>query len=151
MGLDNPEKKMSKSASSEMNYIGLLDKPEAAKKKIMKAVTDTGQEIKFDPQKKPAISNLLVIYSLLAGAEIKELEKRYCGKGPACAEASAGKYGEFKKDLAEVVAGFLNDFQRKYYGFEDKFIEEMLNKGAEKANRIANKTLEKVKKAIGVL
>jgi len=140
MGLDNPDNKMSKSASSEYNYIGLLDKPEVAKKKIMKAVTDTGKEIKFDLKKKPAISNLLTIYSLLTDIEIKTIEKKYVGKG----------YGDFKKDLAEVVVKFLTDFQTKYNSFDDKFINEVLDKGANKAEKIANETLEKAKQAIGV-
>jgi len=141
MGLDDPSKKMSKSASSAFNYIALLDKPEDARKKIMKAVTDTGQEIKFNEQQKPAIANLLTIYALLAGINIADLEKQYTGKG----------YGEFKKDLAEVVAHFLRDFQDKYYSFDDAFVSEMITKNNKKAQIIATQTLQKVKQAIGVL
>jgi len=141
MGLDDPTKKMSKSAKSELNYIALLDKPEVAGKKIMKAVTDTGREIKYNERQKPAIANLLNIYSLLSKVAIQELEAKYEGKG----------YGDFKKDLAETVAEFLHDFQKKYYSFDDEFIAEMLEKNNKKAEKIAGATLQKVKQAIGVL
>jgi len=140
MGLDDATNKMSKSAKSEANYIALLDSPEKARKKVMRAVTDSGSEVKFDLEKKPAISNLLTIYSLLADADIKELEKHYENK----------MYGDFKKDLAEVVVKFLTDFQYKYKSFDDAFIEEMLEKGRVRAEEIASKKLEEVKMAIGV-
>ncbi len=140
MGLDDPTKKMSKSAG-EANYIALLDKPETARKKIMRAVTDSGKDIKFDPKKKPAISNLLSILSLLSLVEIKKLEQRYKGRG----------YGEFKKDLAEVMAEFLENFQKTYYSLEDKEVEQIMDKGAKKAGKMANETMEKVRKAIGVI
>ena len=154
MGLDNPKNKMSKSASSEANYITLLDKPEVARKKIMRAVTDSGSEIKFNQKEKPAVSNLLTIYSLLSGLEIKKLEQQYTGKGPSFVSqggTSAGKYGDFKKDLAEVVAEFLNEFQKRYNAISDQEIEEILAKGAKEAEKIANATLVKMKKAIGAL
>jgi tryptophanyl-tRNA synthetase len=141
MGLDDPTKKMSKSAASNLNYIALLDKPEAARKKIMKAVTDTGKEVIYDAKNKPAISNLLTIYSLLSEVSIKDLEKQYAGKG----------YGEFKKDLADVVARFLDGFQNKYYSFDDEFVDKKLSEGNEKARVIAAGTMQKVKEAIGVL
>lgn len=140
MGLDDPIKKMSKSTDSEMNYIALLDKPEVAKRKIMRAVTDSGKEIKYDENKKPAISNLLTIYSLLSGVEIREIEKKYKNKG----------YSDFKKDLAKIAAKFLEDFQKRFYGLDDKFVEEVMKKGAKKAEKMADETLKKVKKAIGV-
>jgi len=152
MGLDDPTKKMSKSAKSELNYIALLDKPEVARKKIMKAVTDTGKEIKYDLDKKPAISNLLTIYSLLADVSIEDLELKYSSKGPASAQsASAGKYGDFKKDLAEIVVKFLNSFQHKYYGFDDEFVKDILKKGDKKASELVGDMMKKVKKVVGVL
>ena len=141
MGLDDPNKKMSKSAGSSANYIALTDKPETAMKKIMKAVTDSGKEIVFDKEKKPAISNLLIIYSLLAGDSIKELENKYKNKG----------YGEFKKDLAEVVAEFLIKFQKKFNSFTDEEVKEIMEAGADKIKPIAEATLERVKERIGVL
>ncbi|MFA5318523.1 MAG: tryptophan--tRNA ligase [Patescibacteria group bacterium] len=140
MGLDDPKKKMSKSAASELNYIALLDEPEKARKKVIKAVTDSGSEIKFSPAKKPAVSNLLNIYSLLAETKIKELEQHYANKG----------YGDFKKDLAEVVVKFLKEFQHRFNNFDDKFILEMMERGRSKAEKTANKKLAEVKQAIGV-
>jgi tryptophanyl-tRNA synthetase len=140
MGLDDPEKKMSKSASSPANYIALTDAPETAAKKIMRAVTDSGSEIKYDLKKKPAISNLLTIFSLLGGVSIKELEANYKGKG----------YGEFKKDLAEVVKHFLVDFQIKYNSFSDEEVKNILKDGADKIGSIAETTLKKVKNKLGI-
>ncbi len=142
MGLDNPANKMSKSSANPTNHVALLDKPEVARKKIMKAVTDNGSEVKFDLKRKQAISNLLTIYSLLNKITVPELEKHYQGKG----------YGDFKKDLAEVVAKFLTDFQKKYYSFEDGFvIDKVLAEGNQQAEKMANKTLMKVKQEIGIL
>jgi len=142
MGLDNPANKMSKSSANPANHIALLDKPEVARKKIMKAVTDSDGKVKFDQKKKPAISNLLTIYSLLNKTSISELEKHYQGKN----------YSDFKKDLAEVVVKFLTDFQHKYYSFEDGFIiDKVLAEGNQQAEKMANKTLIKVKQEIGIL
>jgi len=141
MGLDDPMKKMSKSATSEANYIALTDKPEAAEKKIMRAVTDSGTEIIFDKEKKPAIANLLTIYSLFANKSIKALEKEYKGKG----------YGDFKKDLAEVVGNFLVDFQKKYDSYSDEDVRKILADGAKKIEPIAEETLKRVKEKIGIL
>ena len=140
MGLDDPKKKMSKSAESEYNYIALTDSPERAKKKIMKAVTDTDSKVKYDPNKKPAISNLLAIYSLLSKQSIKSLEKKYEGKG----------YGDFKKDLAEIVANFLEDFQKKYNAISDKDIEKILSRGAKKVKKLSEKNMKDVKESLGV-
>ncbi len=141
MGLDDPTKKMSKSADSTANYIALTDEPAVAKKKIMRAVTDSGKEIIFDQNKKPAISNLLTIYSLLSGQNIKNLERKYQGKG----------YGDFKKDLAEVMAKFLTGFQKTFNSFSDDKVKEILKAGGEKVKPIAEETLRKVKEKIGVL
>jgi tryptophanyl-tRNA synthetase len=140
MGLDDPNKKMSKSAESEANYIALTDDIEKAKKKIMRAVTDSGSEVKYDKVKKPAIANLLTIYSLLSGKSIKDLEKKYHKKG----------YGDFKKDLAEVVENFLHDFQKRYNKISDKDVEKILEKGAKKARVLAAEMMEKVKEAVGI-
>ncbi|MFW5888257.1 MAG: tryptophan--tRNA ligase [Patescibacteria group bacterium] len=140
MALDEPEKKMSKSAASSLNYITLTDDPEAAGKKIMKAVTDTDSDIKYDKKDKPGISNLLGIYSSLTDKTVKQLEKNYKGKG----------YGEFKKDLAEVVRDFLGGFQKKYNNINDKDVEKVLAQGRKKVEPVAKETLERVKKRIGV-
>jgi tryptophanyl-tRNA synthetase len=140
MGLDNPDKKMSKSASSAYNYIALNDNPDEAVKKIKKAVTDSGREIKYDPKNKPAISNLLAIYAGLSETDIKNLENKYQGQG----------YGQFKQDLAEVVKIFLTDLQDKINNISDQEISDILNQGAEQAENIAQKTLKQVKEKIGV-
>jgi tryptophanyl-tRNA synthetase len=140
MGLDDACKKMSKSARSEFNYIALLDEPERARKKIMKAVTDSEGAIKYDIEKKPAVSNLLTIHSLLSDYSIKDLENKYKGKG----------YGDFKKDLSELVVKFLKDFQDKYNSIDDKEVEQLLEKGARELKPIANKTLDNVKKELGL-
>jgi len=140
MSLIDPKKKMSKSDDNTNSYIALLDNIEAAKKKIMRAVTDSGSEIIYDPVNKPAIANLLTIYAQLGGRQIKRLEKDYAGKG----------YGEFKKDLAEVVAKFLQDFQDKYNKLTDKKVITILDNGRKQAEKIAQAKLEKVRQAIGV-
>ena len=140
MGLDDPAKKMSKSASSPANYIALTDAPEVAAKKIMRAVTDSGKEIKYDLENKPAIANLMTIYSLLTDASPKELEKNYQGRG----------YGDFKKDLAEEVKKFLTGFQIKYNSFHDNEVRQILKDGAKKISLIAEETLKKVKEKLGI-
>lgn len=141
MALDEPEKKMSKGAASDFNYVALTEDPEAASKKIMKAVTDTGSEIKHDRKNKPGISNLLEIYSSLTDKTVKQLEKAYKGKG----------YGEFKKDLAEVVKNFLDEFQEKYNKISDTDVEKVLEQGRKKVQPIAEETLKRVKERIGMI
>lgn len=139
MGLDDPSKKMSKSASSAFNYISLLDDPEIAVKKIMKAVTDSGSEIKYSTDR-PALSNLLTIYSQLTGELISNIEEKYTNKG----------YGDFKKDLSEITANFLIDFQKKFNKISDKDVKNILAKGAKSARKIAEKKMEEVKEKIGI-
>ena len=140
MSLQDPAKKMSKSDESGLGCIELLDDIEEAKKKIMRAVTDSGSEIEFDFKNKPAVSNLLTIYSYLGGKTVKALEQEYKGRG----------YGDFKKDLAEVVAKFLKDFQDKYYAISDGQVLDILEAGRKKADEIANATLKKARQAVGV-
>lgn len=140
MGLDEPAKKMSKSAASDLNYIALTDNPDEAAKKIKRAVTDSGTDIKYDKENKPAIFNLLSIHSLLSGKKTKDLENEYAGKG----------YGDFKKDLAEVVRDFLLDFQSKYDGISDEEVNRILVQGADKVRPIADKTLQEAKSKVGV-
>jgi len=140
MGLDDPRKKMSKSAASEYNYIALLDEPDKAAKKIMKAVTDSGQEIKFAPANKPAISNLLTIYSLLSGRTIARLEEEYQGR----------QYGALKKDLAEAVKIFLSDFQSRLNEITDAQARQVLSAGAAKIAPLAESTLRTAKERLGL-
>lgn len=140
LGLDNPLKKMSKSAKSELNYIALTESPENAKKKIMKATTDTGSEIRLDFENKPGISNLLMIFSLLSKRSIREIEEDFFGK----------MYGDFKKELALAVAGFLEEFQEKFNSISDEEVEKILSDGASRIRPMAEMIMEKVRKEIGV-
>ncbi len=140
MGLDDPTKKMSKSSQSPNSYIALLDAPMVAHKKIKRAVTDSDNKIKYDMEKKPAISNLLAIYSALGHKSVRELEILYEGK----------TYGEFKEDLANVVANFLTEFQASYKKYTDKEVRKILDKGAKEAKSIAEKTMKLVKKNLGI-
>ena len=139
MGLDDPSKKMSKSALSPNNYISLFDSQEIARKKIMKAVTDSGSEVKSGKDK-PALTNLLGIYSLLSGVSIKEIERQYTGQG----------YGDFKKGLAEEVIKFLTDFQNKFSKISNKTTNDILERGANKARIMANKKLTEIKEKVGL-
>lgn len=139
MSLQDPAKKMSKSDNSA-GCIDLLDDIEEACKKIRRAVTDSGNEIKYDKKNKPAISNLLIIYSHLSRRSIDDIEEEYQGKG----------YGEFKKGLEEVVVNFLTDFQKKYHKISDREALKILENGREQAQKMAQETLNKVKTAIGV-
>ena len=140
MGLDDPSKKMSKSAKSEYNYISLTDDPKLAQKKIMKAVTDSGSEIDYNPVERPAIANLMNIYSLLSGLSHDGIEKKYTGKG----------YGEFKKDLADIIAQFLLDFQGKLCKYSDEDVRDILKQGADKARPLAEKKLYTTKERLGI-
>ncbi|MDU5948772.1 MAG: tryptophan--tRNA ligase, partial [Paenibacillus macerans] len=104
MSLDDASIKMSKSNPNPGSYIALLDEPDVIRKKISRATTDSGREVKFDPENKPEVSNLITIYSQCAGLTIEEVEKRYEGQ----------MYGPFKKDLAEAVVSVIEPLQQRY-------------------------------------
>lgn len=140
MGLDDPKKKMSKSAKSEYNYISLTDDAETVRKKIKKAVTDSGAEIVYRDDK-PALKNLINIYSLLSGKKTGEIEKMYAGKG----------YADFKKDLAEVIIEFLQPFQKRMAELSDEKVLAILQAGAAKVRPLAKAKLDEVKKKIGFI
>jgi tryptophanyl-tRNA synthetase len=131
---------MSKSDVNQNSWISLLEEPEVARKKIMKAVTDSGDEIQYDLVNKPAISNLLTIYAQLGKREVPRLVKDYQGK----------RYSDFKKDLAEVVVQFLTNFQIKYKSISNEQVNKILEDGKVKANKIAQAKLNKIKELIGV-
>jgi len=139
MSLQDPTKKMSKTGDEG---IALSDSPDIIRSKIKKAVTDSGKEIKYDEGNKPAISNLLTIYSLLSGMPMKKLENDYDGK----------TYVEFKNDLAEIVVDFLKPFQEKRREFENNIgeVEKILEKSEEKAKIISSVVLSDVKKKLGL-
>ncbi|MFZ5968731.1 MAG: tryptophan--tRNA ligase [Bacillota bacterium] len=140
MALDDPTKKMSKSAENPLSRISLLDTPAQVKKAIMKATTDSEGEIRFDEENKPGVSNLLTIYSLLSNISVVELEQKYQGVG----------YGTLKKDLVEVTNHYLEGFQTKYNEIRHSSeLERILKEGAEKAQEVANQVLIRSKKKMG--
>ena len=142
MSLDDPTKKMSKSNPSPASYISMMDEPAVMRKKIMRAVTDTEREIKYDPEKKAGVSNLLVINSLCTNRSISDLEQIFEGKG----------YGDLKKDTAEAVVTRLEPIQEKAKEIMGSGeLDMILARGAEKARVVADQTLLRVKKAMGLL
>ena len=136
MGLDDPTKKMSKSAGSAYNYIALDDSPDEIRRKIRRAVTDSGTEVRAGPDK-PALTNLLTIYVLLAGEPVEVIVRRYEGKG----------YADFKQDLAEVVVEALAPIQERLRELEadPTYTLSVLEDGAERAEAIAERTMTKVR------
>lgn len=140
MGLDDPSKKMSKSASSEYNYIALSDDAETIRKKVKKAVTDSGSEIVYSDDK-PALRNLINIYTLLSGKKVNEVEEMYRGKG----------YGDFKEGLAEVIVDFLIPFQERLAAISDEEVLAILKDGGNKAHIIAEEKMKQVRDRIGFL
>ena len=141
MGLDDPMKKMSKSASSPKNYISLLDDEKTVSKKIMGAATDSEGKVAFD-ESRPGITNLVTIFSLVTKKSFEQIELDYVGKG----------YSDFKKDLAEALTLFLLPLQAKiktYLEHEDELIE-ILNAGSARAREEAERKMEIVRERIGV-
>lgn len=140
MSLQSPERKMSKS-ESEQSYIGLLDAPDLIIQKLKRAVTDSGCEVRYDPENKPGVSNLLVLLSTATGQSIEALEAHYEGKG----------YGIFKQDVADALIAFLAPMQQRFSDvIQDKaYMDGVLARGAELARARARVTLEKVNKALG--
>jgi tryptophanyl-tRNA synthetase len=142
MGLDDPAKKMSKSAGSENNFIALMDPPEVIRRKIKRAVTDSGAEVRGGSDK-PALSNLLDIYGALAGEPVDEIVRRYEGRG----------YADFKAGLGEVVVEALAPIQARIKELEAdrSYTLEVLRAGAERAEAIAARTLAKVRERVGLV
>jgi tryptophanyl-tRNA synthetase len=132
MALDDPTQKMSKSLPTPGGYIALLDEPDTIRRKIRRAVTDSGTEIVAGPEK-PAVTNLLGIYAAIVGETISALEERYEGSG----------YGDFKHDLAEVVVEALSPIRERTLDLLDdpRELDEILESGAEKARKVASSTL----------
>ncbi|MFI9814918.1 tryptophan--tRNA ligase [Saccharothrix variisporea] len=139
--LQDPTAKMSKSVPT--GVVELLEDVKRSAKKIRSAVTDTGREIAYDPENKPGVSNLLVIYSALSGRTIDELVADYAGKG----------YGDLKKDLGEVFSEFVTPVQEKVttYLSDPAELDKVLAKGAERAREVASKTLARAYDKVGFL
>lgn len=142
MSLDDASKKMSKSNPNPGSYIALLDTPDEIRKKISRATTDSGREVRFDPAEKPEISNLMSIYAECSGMSIAEIQNKYEGQ----------MYGGFKKDLAEAVVSVIEPLQKRYYEIrESGELHDILQRGAEKATETASRTLSDVKERMGFL
>mgnify|MGYP001259827607 CR=1 FL=1 len=142
MSLQAPESKMSKSDHNLNNIITLLDTPQIIRKKIKRAVTDSGTDIIFD-EKRKGLSNLMTIYSIATGDSISKIEKTYEGK----------MYSDFKADLGDIIVDLLEPIQNEYQLLmKDKsHIENILKDGAEKARKKAYKTLDKVYRKMGLV
>jgi tryptophanyl-tRNA synthetase len=141
MSLQDPSKKMSKSDPNQKGFISMLDEPKQIEKKIKSAMTDSEGIVRFDIENKPGVSNLLSIYSIVSGKTIAELETLYEGKG----------YGAFKGDLAEVIINALSPIQQKYNELmESNELDEILDRGSEKARLVADKMVAKMERAMGL-
>ena len=140
--LKDPTKKMSKSEENPQGVISMFDDPEDIKKKIMKATTDSDNEVRFDEENKPGISNLLNIASALTGKNVEEIEKEFVGKG----------YGDFKRYVADVTAEHISKIQERYNELiNSKELEEILNEGRDKTRELAKAKFELIKERMGVI
>lgn len=142
MDLQDPTKKMSKSGDPlDKGCIYLLEPLNIIKKKIKSAVTDSETRVYYDKEKKPGISNLMTIYSVIAGLTFDEIEKKYEGKG----------YGDFKTDLADIVANEIGTLQEKFNTIiNSKELDELLDKSREKAKTLARRKMNKVYHKLGL-
>ena len=141
MDLADPSKKMSKTEENPKGVIGLLDEPSVARKKIMSATTDSEMHVKYDVENKPGISNLINIYASLTGLTIKEVEDKFAGSN----------YGEFKKNVADVVCDFLEKVQTRYRELIDsEELEIILKNGANEVRELAKSKFETMKRSIGL-
>jgi tryptophanyl-tRNA synthetase len=134
---------MSKSSSSPQGIVDVLDEPDAIRRKISRAVTDTGSGVQADETNKPGITNLLRIYSGLAGETVGDLESRYAGAG----------YGQFKKDLAEVVVDALAPIRERTEKMlaDEAALDRLLAQGAARAKALAQPTMAAVSDRVGFL
>lgn len=141
MDLQNPTKKMDKSDEDSKGCIYLLEPLESIHKKIKSAVTDNDAKIKFDPEKKPGISNLMTIYSVIKNISLKELEAKYDGVG----------YGTFKNDLADIVVDEISVIQENFAKWDNSpELHQLLDEGRARASMFARSQMEKIKEKIGI-
>lgn len=142
MDLQEPTKKMSKSAENKKGVILMLDDIEVTRKKIMSATTDSEMSIKFDPENKPGISNLINIYSALTLKTHEEIESYFDGKN----------YGEFKREVADVVCNKIKEIQDKYNEIiNSEQLDRILDEGREKTRKIAKAKLDLMKEKVGLI
>jgi tryptophanyl-tRNA synthetase len=140
MDLQEPQKKMSTTGGTEQGTVGLLDAPDVVRKKFKTAVTDSGREVRHNPEK-PGISNLIEIMSVATGETIPEIEARYDGQG----------YGRFKEEVGEAVVTLLGPIQQRYEELraDEGELRSLLALGAEKARAASAPTLEEMYKRMG--
>lgn len=142
MDLQEPTKKMSKSSENKKGVILMLDDIEITRKKIMSATTDSEMSIKFDPENKPGISNLINIYSALTSKTHEEIESYFDGKN----------YGEFKREVADVVCNKIKEIQDKYNEIiNSEQLDRILDEGREKTRKIAKAKLDLMKEKVGLI
>jgi tryptophanyl-tRNA synthetase len=141
MDLQEPERKMSTTGGTPQGTVLIADPPEAVRKKIKSAVTDSGSDVRYDPGEKPGISNLLEIMSVATGDEIRRLESRY----------DAGGYGPFKTDVAEAVVALLDPIRTRYDELrgDPGELDRLLARGAEKARAASAPTLGQMYERMG--
>lgn len=142
MSLQDPTKKMSKSDENKNGVINLNDSADIIRSKIKRAVTDSGSEIRVSADK-PAVSQLIHLYSQMSGQSVQEIERTYIGK----------QYGEFKSDLAEVMVSALAPVQKRHDELmaNPQYLREVLDAGLDKARAISSKKLEEVMRVVGLL
>ena len=143
MDLQAPANKMSKSSIAEGGCVMLLDKPEDIMRAFKKAVTDSETSVRFDPAAKPGVSNLMQIYSACTGKTYDEIETEFSGQG----------YGAFKQSVGEAVVETFRPIRDEALKLmaDKAYLESVYSQGAEKASRVANRTLKKVYKKIGFI
>jgi len=143
MSLQDPDKKMSKSDENDKNYVSIIDDAKKIEKKIKTATTDSGSEIKYDPENKAGLSNLMTIYSVLGGKTMDQIEQDYAGK----------MYGHLKVDLADLVVETLKPVKEKYDDLmkNKDYLDELLKSGAQRAQQRAKVTLDQVYQTVGLL
>ncbi len=141
--LQDPTAKMSKSASTDAGLITLLDDPKVTAKKIRSAVTDSEREIRYEPEAKPGVSNLLTIQSAVTDTDVDKLVEGYAGRG----------YGDLKKDTAEAVVEFVTPIKARVDQLlaDTTELEGILAAGATRANEVSAKTLKRVYERLGFL
>ena len=141
MSLQEPTRKMSKS-DPEDTYIAMLDKPDVIHKKMRRAITDSENSVRFDPENKPGVTNLLSILSALTGEGVEALAAQYDGRG----------YGVFKDAVADAVIAALEPIQKRYdeISADKAYLEQVMTQGAERASRLAARTMTKVRRKVGL-
>lgn len=141
MSLQEPTKKMSKSDSNPEATILILDPPEVIQRKAKRAVTDSGREIRYDPENQPGIANLLTILALVSGRDLPQLLPEWQGKG----------YGELKMAVADSLVAFLQPLQQRYQALrqDQGYLDGILRAGAEYAGEIATQTMNRVYEVLG--